>query len=73
MHVNLNDYTEFGKVKLMATIRVSKGQLQVEGKIPPGIRGELEDQHQRVTEDEAFLRSLPKVFSGTYVRAQFVA
>jgi hypothetical protein len=73
MHVNLNDYTEFGKVKLMATIRVAGGQLQVDGKVPPGVQAELEDQRGRVKDDEAYLRSLPRVFSGTYIRAQFVA
>ena len=74
MHVNLHDYKEFGKVKTLAVIRMDGGQLQVDRPLPPFIQQELEDQRDRMVGkgDEAFLRSLPRVFSGSYTRAQFV-
>lgn len=62
-----------GKSRVMAVIRADGG-LQVEAKepIPPSIQQDIEQQRQRVKGDDAFLRSLPVEFSGTYYRAKLI-
>jgi hypothetical protein len=73
MHVDLWANTK-GQTRVMAVIRAAGGQVQVEEKepVPPRIRQDIEKQRQRLPGDEAFLKSLPVEFSGTYYRAQFV-
>lgn len=72
MFVNLLDYTS-GKRKVMAIVRMNGDSMQIEGQIPPGVLRELEAAKKRASTPERFLKSLPTVFSGSYLRAQFDA
>ena len=77
MYVNMLQL-KAGEQTVIAVIRMADGQLQVDGEMPPRIRATLDFEHEHFKErhgggDEAFLRRLPQVFSGTYLRAQFVA
>lgn len=75
MHVNLLDYTS-GKESVMAIIRIEDGQMVVEGAVPPRLRKTLEFEYEHAQqhgqEGETFLLKLPRIFSGTYTRAQFI-
>lgn len=63
-----------GKLRLMALIRASGGQMQIEAKepIPPRIQSDLDKQRARIESDEEFLRSLVLEMSGAYMRAKLV-
>lgn len=68
MHVELWSNTG-GRSRVIAIIRADG--VEEREPVPPRIRADVEKQRQRVKGDEAFLRSLPVEFSGTYYRASF--
>jgi hypothetical protein len=71
MHVDLLNFSS-GEEQVMATVRVSEGKLRVEGKVPVRVLQTLEFERDEAEDDEAFLKNLPRVFSGAYLRARFV-
>lgn len=71
MHANLWGLRE-GKQYLMAVVRVVSGTVQIEGEVPPLVREELLFLQKRAGGDREFLSQLPRNFSGTYIRGQFV-
>lgn len=64
-----------GGTRILALIRASERRLQIEARepIPPPIMQNITEQWARFTDDDAFLRSLPVEFSGTYFRAALKA
>jgi hypothetical protein len=56
----------------MAVIRVQGDEMIVEGTVPPTVLAELQATKQRALSPSIFLKSLPTVFSGSYLRAQMV-
>ena len=69
MHVELWSNTG-GKSRVIAIIRADG--VEEKETMPPRIRQDIEKQRGRVTDDDAFLRSLPVEFSGTYYRATLI-
>jgi hypothetical protein len=73
MHVELWANTK-GTSRVIAIIRAESGGLQIETKepVPPAILKDIEQQRQRLSGDEEFLKFLPVEFSGTYYRATLI-
>ncbi len=74
MHVELLDYTS-GQKQVVAIIRVVGDQPIIEGQVPPLIEEAIHQEMALVKgpKEEAFLKRLPKVFSGSYLRAKFIS
>lgn len=69
MHVELWAHTG-GKSRVIAIIRANG--VEEKETVPPRIRADIDKQRARVQGDEAFLKSLPVEFSGTYYRASLI-
>jgi hypothetical protein len=74
VYVKLLDYREFQNERLMGTVRMVGGQLQVEGDVPPIIQQDLQNHVREMgkVNDETYLKSLELVFSGAYLKAKFI-
>ena len=57
--------------KVIAVITVVDGEVRIEGNIPQSLIDVIEDQRKRVLGDRAFLHSLEREFSGSFIRAKF--
>jgi len=69
MHVELWSNTG-GKSRVIAIIRADG--VEEKEPVPPRIRADVEKARARESGDEAFLKSLPVEFSGTYYRATLI-
>jgi len=73
MHTNIVKYSESGKTVLGVVRLTDDGQLQIEGNLSPSILDTLETERAATkVSNEAFLIKLTRIFSGTYVRAEYV-
>jgi len=75
MHVDLWSHTG-KKSRVIAVIRSEEGKVSIEEKerMPASYRNEIMKTRERVTgDDEAFLRQLTVEFSGSYIKAHFLA
>ena len=72
MHTNIVKYSESGKVVLGA-VRLVDGMLQIDRDLPPAIIETLNVERAATkVSNEAFLIKLTNIFSGKYVRAEYV-
>jgi hypothetical protein len=68
--VRFLSYTS-GARKVIATVDVDDdGDVVIEGRLPALIEREVRAARQRASSAEAFLNSLPRIFSGSYIRAE---
>ena len=70
MHVELWTSTK-GKPRVIAIIRASGGQMQIEEKepVPKPVREDLEGDRKRLSDDEKFLRYVATMYQGAYYQA----
>lgn len=72
MHVRLLDYTS-GDERVLGLVRSTAGVVSYEGDIPERVKDTIAFERSRTkVSDGAFLLKLQRVFSGSYLRAQFV-
>lgn len=75
MHVNILNYSS-GKGQVYAVVRFVDGQMKVEGvgrQPPQSLLDTLTFERTMAKgSDEAFLRKLPQIFSGAYIKAKLI-
>lgn len=72
MHVNMLGLGPDGKQYVMGVVRSDDGRLLISGDLSPSLREELAQLRNAAPGDFTFLRQLPRHYSGSHVRAQFV-
>ena len=75
MQVEICNYSS-GARKVYAIVRFVDGEMQVEGvgrTPPPSLLDDLVFERRAASiSDEAFLRKLPQIFNGAYIKAEFI-